>query len=715
MSTATRPAAPAPRTRGARPDSLTRLARAWWAAISTTISVPMSDGQVEDFLAGLLDRLVEALGRDPYRPQAAARVGALLVAKGFTGRQGLARTLTILAQELPAQPGLRTVEDLTGKVTALLGELAAGYAQALRRRTLDQQEDIRRAIALREGEDRFRETFGTTAVGIAISTLDGTITETNGALAAILGCSPGELTGREIHELVHPEDATTLATAFHLLAAGLRTRFQARSKLVAPNGDATWVSLSVSVLSDADGVPTHHVTMVQDVTDGHLVEQQLRHQTLHDLLTGLPNQEYFWIRLKAVLERARPEATVTLCKIDVDGFAVINDSLGYEIGNRLLQSVARRLVDLVAGDDAMVARFGVDEFAILIENSPRTPDVATLAANINAELAEPTYLGDHGLAVSAGIGLVQGLAGGFTAEQLVCAADRSMHRAKRTGRGQWGLHDPPTDAGERARFLVAAAMPAAWENGQVTLCYQPLIRLDPAAPDAGRLVAVQALLSWEHPEHGTIGHEECLALAEQTGLVLALGSWMLAQSCDVLRGRHTAGAAAPGAIGPPVRLDLTTHLARDPDLVAVLRGALDAASLQPRDVQLGIPVELVASGHSETKDNLGVLADNGTGIVLTGFGEAAEHLAAVEDLPVQAVDIGHSVVRRVAQQPDSVVRDAVNALVPLIRRTGTGVVVGGVDTAEQADWWRCAGADVARGDVFAPPASPAQTRRLLVP
>ncbi|HEX2298868.1 MAG TPA: EAL domain-containing protein [Pseudonocardiaceae bacterium] len=712
MSTATRPAVPAPRTRGARPDARIRLARAWWAAISTTNSVPMSDGQVEDFLAGLLDRLIDVLGQHPYHPQAAAQVGVQLVAKGFTGRQGLARSMKVLTQELPGQPELRTVEDLTGKVTVLLGELAAGYAQALRRRMLDQQEDLKRAIALRENEERFREAFGATAVGIAISTLDGTITETNGALAAILGYSPGELTGRELHELVHPEHTTTLATAYHLLAAGLRTRFQTRSKLVAPDGEATWVSLSVSVLSDADGVPTHHVTMVQDVNDGHLVEQQLRHQTLHDLLTGLPNQEYFWIRLKAVLERARPETIITLCKIDVDGFAVINDSLGYDIGNRLLQSVATRLVDLVAKDvtedDVMVARFGVDEFAILIENSPGTPDVATLAANINAELAEPIYLGDHGLAVSAGIGLVQGPASDFTAEQLVRAADNTMHRAKRTGRGQWGLHDPPTEAEDRARFMVAAAMPAAWENGQVTLCYQPLIRLNPAASDAGRVVALQALLSWEHPEHGSIGHEQCLALAEQTGLILSLGPWMLAQSCDVFRGRRTSA-------GPPVRIDLTTHLAQDPDLVAVLRDALDSASLQPQDVQLGIPVDLVACGHSETRDNLDVLADNGTGIVLTGFGAAAEHLAAVEDLPVQAVDIGHSVLRRIAQQPDSMVRDAMSALVPMLRRTGISVVVSGVDCAEQANWWRAIGADVARGEAFAPPVSPAQTRQLLRP
>lgn len=246
-------------------------------------------------------------------------------------------------------------------------------------------------------------------------------------------------------------------------------------------------------------------------------------------------------------------------------------------------------------------------------------------------------------------------------------------------------------------------MPGAWENGEVTLCYQPVVRLDPATCDAGRIVAVQTLLRWEHPERGLLTSDECAALAEQTGLIISLGPWMLSQACLALRGwRDQLGPAAP-----PVRVELTTHLARNPDLMAMLRSALNSTGLQPHDLQLGIPAKPVVTGCGDTEENLRALADTGVWTMLTRFGQAVGNLITLENQPVQAVDLADPLVRTAAQQPDSVLREALITLVPLIRRTGTAVVVAGIDTPEQAAWWRQAGADSARGAAFAPPC-PAQ-------
>ena len=663
--------------------------------------MPLPAGQGTPLIAGLLDRLIEMLTEATFAPRPAAEVGARLVENGFVGARSLGVTLEVLAKALPAQAELQTAASLPGKVASLLGELASGYATALRRRTLDQQEEVKSALvrAIREGEARFREVFSSTPVGSAISELNGAITQTNAALADILGYAPVELVGRDVHELFHPEDAKLLTATYRNLAEGQRSRFRARVKLLDAKGDTTWASLAASVLRDAEGTPTHHVTMVEDVTDAHLLEERLRHQTLHDLLTGLPNQEYFWIHLQSVLERARPGETVTLCKIDLDGFAVVNDGHGHEAGNLVLRSVATRLKQLVADQPAMVARFGADEFAIVIEESANPPDPVALAKAINSELSEPVYLGEYGLAVSAGIGLVRRRANGIEAAELVRIADTTLHRAKRIGRAQWGLDDPHADAGERARYTLAMSMPGAWENGQVTLRYQPLVRLDPAAADTGRIVAVQALLHWEHPERGVLVPEECVALAEQTGLVISIGLWMLQQACAALRAwRDLLGTGTP-----PLRVDLTAHLAHDPDLMAVLRDALNATRLRPEELQLGIPVGPISAGCHDTEDNLRALADAGVGIVLTRYGQSIGNLAMLENRPVQAVDITDPSVRVSAQQPDSIVREALGALVPLIRRTGTAVVVGGVDCAEEADWWRSIGIDSARGAALAAP------------
>ncbi len=673
----------------------TELTRAWSDRVSSTADRPIPAEEIDAFLRELLDCLLDALGRAEFSSEPAVEVGSQLVERGFTGEQSLGRTVEVLAHALPGQPELRAVEGLAGKVASLLGALASGYTTALRRRLVEQE------------EARFRAVFDPAPVGMVISRLDGTITQTNGALTEIVRYSPAELAVREVSELFHPDDAALLQAAYQALRDGKRERFQNRVKLLAANGDTTWVALTVTVLRDAAGGLTHHVTMVEDFTDRQLLEQRVRHQSLHDLLTGLPNRLHFAIHLEALLERER-NAAVMLLKIDLDGFAVVNDGLGQGVGDLLLRSVAGRLQALVAGERAMVARFDADEFAILIEESPTTPNAATLAASINTELSEPVYLAGRGLAVSACVGVVRRTAGETDAKELIRAAEATMHRAQRTGRGQWGLYDPPADAAQRARYALATAMPEAWESGQVTLCYQPMVRLDPAAADAGRVVALAALLRWDHPERGVVEHEDCVALAEQTGLVLSIGPWMLRQACEQLRSwRDQVGFAVPR-----VRVDLTTYLTQDPDLVAVVNGALKATQLRPEDIQLGIPVEVVVAGHGDAEDNVGTLADVGVRTTLTRYGQAVGNLALLESLPVQGVELIGRLVR-MAAEPDSVVRSALASLVPLMRRTGTVVVVAGIDSAEQVDWWRHIGADSARGAAFGSPVTPQDIPALL--
>ncbi|MDQ2880915.1 MAG: EAL domain-containing protein [Actinomycetota bacterium] len=676
--------------------SLVGLARAWSDAVSSTAEVPLPGERIEEHLLEQLDHLIDALGQAQFCPEPGTEVGAKLVARGFTGEQCLGRTVEILGHALLERPELRTVDGLVSKVVSLLGALTSGYVAALGRR------------ALADRGDWFREVFDTAPVGMVLSRLDGTVTEANGALIEILHHRTGDLAGRDVGELFHPDDAVSLRAAYQALIDGRRRRFQGRVTALTARGDTTGVALTVSLLRDREGVPTHHVTIVEDIADQQLLEQRVRYQSLHDLLTGLPNRLHFAIHTEAVLERNR-SSPVMLCKVDLDCFGIISDGLGIGIGDLLLRSVADRLESLVAGERAFVARFDADEFAILIEESPSTPNAATLAARINAELSEPVYLAGRALAVSACVGIARRTAGETDPRELIRAAEATLHRAQRTGRGQWALFDPIDDAEQRSKYALATAMPGAWENGQVTLYYQPLVRLDPAAVDTGRIAALAALLRWEHPDRGITEHEDCLALAEQTGLVLSIGPWMLRHACEQLRGwRDQLGAAVP-----PIRVDLATHLTQDPDLVAVVHDALQAARLPPEDIQLGMPVEVIVAGHSDALDNVATLADIGVRTVLTRYGQSVGNLVLLQSQPVHGVELAGSLVRTAAKQPDSVVRPALASLVPLIRRTGAAVAVAGIDDAEQADWWRDAGADSARGTVFAPPVPTQEVPALL--
>ncbi|HEX2298168.1 MAG TPA: EAL domain-containing protein, partial [Pseudonocardiaceae bacterium] len=495
--------------------------------------------------------------------------------------------------------------------------------------------------------------------------------------------------GSPILELLRAGDDAELDESYHKLTTGELSRFRLRRQLTGTGGDSAWTLLAGSLLHDADGKPTHHITIVEDFTELYLLQQELSDQALHDRLTGLPNEHYFMSRLQEVLERADPAALVTVCRVNLDSFSVINDGIGRSTGERLLRSVAARLRSLVVAERAMVARMGTDDFAILIENDPDTPDLGQLAASINDELAEPLYLGERGLAVTAGVGVVRRPAGGISPGELIRAADATLHRVKRSGRGQWGLYDAQADAEERERYQLAAEMPGAFENGEISLEYQPVRSLH-----SGQLLALQALLRWDRSDGSAVGHSECLALAEETGLVLALGRWMLRSACAELPRWRSALADQP-----LLRVDLTARLSQDPDLVAVVHEALGDTGAQAEHLRVGVPLVALSRDRGDVVDNVHVLADLGARVVLLGAAAGPGYMVYLEDLPVAAVEIAPQMVSRLAQPSgaESLVARAVRQAVPLVHDVGALVIVPGIDTADQAGWWRDTGADAARG------------------
>jgi diguanylate cyclase (GGDEF)-like protein len=443
---------------------------------------------------------------------------------------------------------------------------------------------------------------------------------------------------------------------------------------------------------------------MEDVTELHLLRERLGYQSLHDALTGLPNQQFFISRLEGVLGHAKPASQITVCKIDLDGLAVINDGFGRDVGDQLLWSVAQGLQSAVDGEKATVARFGSDEFAILIEHSPTTPGVATLAAKINTQLAEPVYIEGYGLAVSACIGFVEHRGGGKPAE-LIRAAEAALHSAKRGGKRQWARFDTHRDAIHRARCRLAAAMPGAWETGEIILDYQPLAQLID-----GKIVAIEALLRWNHPHSGPLPHHQCLKLAAQTGLEVPLGHWTLGSACA----QFASWLQRFGEATPLLHVDLTSHQSKDPDLVAGVRDALEHGRVGAESLQLGMPVSALCADTGDTEDNLRVLADMGVGIVLLGF-SGADDIAYVEDLPVQTVEIAHLVRQCVTQRPGgrSRVAGVISVMLEQLHSCGATIIARGIHTPDDADWWRSAGADIGQGTFCAPPGIPDEIAALI--
>lgn len=679
------------------------LATQWADLASQTTYLAMSGDEIQQLLARLITRLVAAAAATPVDEHAARAVAAELVAHDLTGSRSIGSTLEALGQGLPRLPQLREIPRRDTAVLQLLAALSDGYAEALRRRTLDEQEMVAQALlhAKLEAEARFREVFVASTVGIAISTFDGTIVNANQALADMVDRRAADLIGASLPELLRATDDTALARAYRKLSEGKLPRFRYRRQSTAASGEVAWTHVGGSVLHDTDGVPTHHLTIVENVTELHLLQQELSRQALYDVLTGLPNEAYLISRIQEVLETAKPTTKITLCRLNLDNFSVINDGIGRAAGDVLLCSVARRLGDLVHGQPAMVARLGGDDFAILIEDGPDNPEPGVLGPSINEALSEPVYLDHRGLAITASTGIVRRAARGLSSADLLRCAETTLHRAKRTGGGQWSLYDPKADEMDWAIYRLAAEMPGAFENGEITLRYQPICRLD-----SDQVVAIQALLRWERADDTVVEHLTCLALAQQSGLQGQLGSWMIEQSCATAMSWRQASADR----APRLRVDLTTQLCQDPDLVGVVRAALSATGLPVGQLRLGVPLVAMVRGRGDVLDNVGVLAELGIELVMLCNAAGPEYLAYLEDLPLRGVEISPEVVARIAARPgeDSIVAQAIRSTIPLIHSTGATVIVPGIDTPEQAQWWRAAGADSARGAYFSPPLPPSK-------
>ncbi|APU23917.1 PAS domain S-box/diguanylate cyclase (GGDEF) domain-containing protein [Actinoalloteichus sp. GBA129-24] len=688
-----------------------RLAQGWAAAINGTSYVSMSQDEVVEYLVGLATRILTALAAEPFNARAAWEVGVDLVDSHFTSSATLERSITLLGEEIT-----QALPDLAaGRVSAVQGALAGGYGYALRQRTLHEQEAIREAVldareqaeaALRASEARFRALFTEAAIGIGLADVDGRMLDANLALQQMLGYSLEEFRGFSLQEFLHAGDPESTHEAYRQLTRGDREYFRAEKQFFRSDGDSVWTNLTVSLVRGPDGEPQYQLAMMEDVTDRHQLQDRLRYQALHDPLTGLANRALFLDRLARVFNRPERDRRVGLCFIDLDGFKVINDSLGHHVGDELLVAVAKRLAASVALNDCLVARLGGDEFVLLAERSSGTDQLIELGNQVLDVLADPIRIGGHQLSVSASIGIVERpvVAGG--SGDLIRDADVTLYWAKSEGKSRWALFDPERNAREVARFRLSATMPAALEREEFYVDYQPLVALAD-----GRVIAVEALVRWQHPEHGLLAPDKFIGLAEETGLIVQLGRWVLEHTCRQAR----QWSDEFGDDAPFVSVNLAARQSRDPSLVSDVESILRETGLRAGQLQLELTESAVMGTAEDQTSALRKLYDMGVRIAIDDFGTGYSNLAYLRRLPVHELKIAGSFVEglRVAGRPDPVDEQIVGALVTLAHALGLTVTAEGVETAAQAERLRDIGCEAGQGWYFARPGPPAAINRLL--
>ncbi|WP_197084427.1 putative bifunctional diguanylate cyclase/phosphodiesterase [Saccharothrix sp. ST-888] len=691
-----------PDTRPDRYESATRFHEEWARLLQAGHGVAIHPGILRRLVSRTAGLLHRAQLEQPFRPDFAAEAGALLVDARFTDPAVLARAVELLQ-----------IQPLDGRGPALCGAFAAGWAAALRERTLREQEAIRLAAdtarqemekALRASEARFRALFESAAIGIGLGDVDGNILAVNRALQELFGARPEDLQGRRVGDLVHPEDTPGVWEAYEELISGKRDYFQFDKPYYRHDGEVVWTHLTVSLIRDDDGKPVYQVAMLEDISDRYRLQERLRHQATHDPLTGLPNRVAFFERLEKLFEEPEPGARFGLCYVDLDGFKVVNDSLGHDTGDQLLAAVAGRLEAALTPLGHLVARLGGDEFVVLLENCRGEQEAVAAAKTVLAALAKPVLIGDHRLAVGASVGVLERRVATTTPGAAVRAADLTLYRAKEAGRGRWTLFDPTENARAVSRYTVSVRMPVALDRGEFFIDYQPLCSLAD-----GSLVAVEALVRWRHPELGVLGPEEFIGIAEETGLIMPLGRWVLEQACT----QAAAWVREFGDAAPQLNVNLAVRQARSAGLVGDLERILRSTGLSPDKLQLEITESTVVGPEDEALKSLHAVVDLGVSLAVDDFGTGWSNLAYLRDLPVSGLKIAGSFVGDLHDpgKDTHLGWRIISGLVSLAHSLGLTVTAEGVENGADADRLRLMGCDWAQGWHFGRPARPADIAR----
>jgi diguanylate cyclase (GGDEF)-like protein/PAS domain S-box-containing protein len=567
----------------------------------------------------------------------------------------------------------------------------------LRRRTL--LAEAERALE-RRGEQRLRALIEHSSDVITVLSPDLTIRWQSPSVAQLLGHDPDHLLGRLLTDLTHPEDAAEVERVLNGSAARagavmLSARFA--------HAEGGWRYLE-AIAEDrvADPSVGGIVLSLRDVTARQALEDELRHQAFHDSLTGLANRALFEDHLVQALARARRHhQPVAVLFLDLDDFKTINDSLGHEAGDELLRAVAIRIAGVVRAADT-AARLGGDEFAVLAETFAEEHDARMIAARLLEELAHPFAVAGRELRVSASIGLAWS-DGSIGVKELMRDADTAMYAAKDSGKNtmrvfETGMHRRVVD-----RLELTGELQRALDQGQFELDYQPVVNLE-----TGQIYGVEALVRWAHPERGRVAPVEFIGLAEETGLIVPLGAWILQTACEqASRWNRALPDRPPITIG----VNVSTRQLHDPAFPSLVRNVLATTGIPPDSLALEITESLLPEDGAAVIEQLEQLRALGVHIAVDDFGTGYSALSRLHHFPIDTVKIDRSFITGIER--DSGKAQLVQGIVSLAESLNLVVVAEGLEHLGQAEQLRGMRAHYGQGYLFSPPVAPERVWALL--
>jgi diguanylate cyclase (GGDEF)-like protein/PAS domain S-box-containing protein len=547
--------------------------------------------------------------------------------------------------------------------------------------------------ALRESEGRYRSVVNTLSEVVFQTDAAGRWALLNPAWTAITGFVVAESIGTWPVTYVHADDREAFAEQLGRLMEGAReaARFEVRFRTSA--GGVRWLEVHARPLVGAAGRVAGTIGTLNDVTERRVLEEQLAHQAFHDPLTGLANRALFLERVAHALAVARRSTTgLAVLFLDLDNFKTVNDSLGHAAGDELLVAVAGRLAGCVRGTDT-VARLGGDEFAILLEVVARDDQPAATAGRVLDALRTPFSVAGTEVFVGASVGIAPGGPGTIDADTLLRNADIAMYTAKREGRNRAVRFEPGMDRATRERLALEADLHRAVERDELVVLYQPTVCLG-----SGRTASLEALVRWRHPERGLVPPSEFIPVAEETGLILPIGRWVLKEAC---RRAARWGREVAAARGVGVAVNLSARQFQDPALLAVVAEALAESGLEPDRLTLEITESVVMQDTQATVAKLGGLKALGVQLAIDDFGTGYSSLSYLQRFPIDVLKIDRAFVSGLTKSEDAAV--LTRTIVQMAQTLRLRAVAEGIEDGDQLERLRALGCDLGQGYHFARP------------
>lgn len=565
----------------------------------------------------------------------------------------------------------------------------------------DIQQQREAEAKLRSSEQRFRGTFENAPLGMMLADTSGRIFQANRFAADLLAYAGEDLPGTHLSRLVPASDRTRLLERLEKLISGEIPLSHSERRLVAQTGLEIWVNFRVVVQRNDEGNPLYFIIQMADISETKRSQDRMERLAFYDTLTNLANRRLYNDRLQQAINNSqRNQRSAALMYLDLDQFKRVNDTLGHDAGDSLLKHVASRLQKCVRSHDT-VSRPGGDEFTIILDGIDNVSEASRVAENILEELRKPVSIAGQQLVVTTSIGISLMPQDSLDAQTLMRNADMAMYKAKERGRNNYQFFT--TDMNENAvnRLRIETELRTALDNNEFELYYQPKVRLTDHA-----LIGVECLIRWNHPQRGLLGPMEFISIAEESGVIVNIGSWVIEQACiagKILQEEST--------LPFQIALNMSPRQFRDPTLINTVRRCLRESSLPPELLELEITETMLMHDIKAASLTVQHLFDLGVQLAIDDFGTGYSSLNYLKRFPINTIKVDRSFVMDIPSSEDDMA--ITSAVIAMAHRLKMSVVAEGVETVKQLKFLKEQNCEYAQGYLFGKPMPLDAIRRLI--